>query len=64
MPTKLHIGINMRKDDIIYFKTDKLFICNEQRFVEKDIATEKNKEMLEMMKKTIKEKLLSFGINQ
>ena len=64
MPTKLYIGINKRTDGIIHFKTIKSFIQVEQRFEEKDIEREKNKEYIEKMKKIIKEKLSAYEIDQ
>jgi hypothetical protein len=67
LPTKIYMGVNIRKDDEIHLQSYSEFVYAEQRFekinVEIDSGKEK-KEKNEKMRQTIKEKLVERGFNQ
>lgn len=64
MPTKLYIGVNMRKDDEVHFQTCTQFSHLRHDFEKKMIEAEWNTETLSKMKDAIKEKLSEFGVTQ
>lgn len=63
MPTKLYVGINIRKDSDIQLKTITRFLQFEQKFEEIPIEMEWDKEILSKMKDAIKTKLLEYGVS-
>lgn len=64
VPTKVYIGINIRKDQEIQLKTITRFVNAKQEFEEKDIETETSKETNEKMKSIIQKKLSEYGCTQ
>ncbi|EKD25039.1 MAG: hypothetical protein ACD_80C00129G0004 [uncultured bacterium (gcode 4)] len=64
MPTKTYVGINIRKDDIINFKTITRFVHAKQRFENNSLELIVGPELAEKAKQKIKEKLLEYGFKE
>ncbi len=64
LPTKIYMGVNIRKDDEIHLQSYSEFVYAEQRFEKINVEIDSGKEKNEKMRQTIKEKLVERGFNQ
>lgn len=64
LPTKLYLGINIRKDDKIYLTTFTQYIQDEQKFETNNVEKHTNKDIITKMTTKIKEKLIENWYNQ
>ena len=64
MPTKIYMGINLRKDNEIHLQRYIEYISAEQKFEIRHIETEKKTQQKTEMRKIINQKLSEFGVKQ